>query len=347
MRRSVLHAACFVFATALVAGCGDDGDPLVPGDTGGGRDAGTADGGDDDAGASDDGGVDDSGGGEDTGSSDGGDDDTGSSDGGDDDTGSSDTGSGDDTGGEDTGGFVCGEGVVFTGQVFRADDEPANSPNGGIPSFEPYAEDYDAGVAALAAAAVDQEDPVDVTLSVTEATVVATSFNNDTALRAQNNFWIADANATIEVRLDFANPDVLPGFPILVGQRVSFDVTQLGWYGDRGQVAAAENFTLVSENNPVSIIEAGADRPLTLADAPGVVRVTGTLVSADGPCGGSSNCFTMDYGAPSNIIVRSSSSFLFEGDCMTYVGPLSSFGGDLQLNTANFDWLFDYTFNEE
>lgn len=241
--------------------------------------------------------------------------------------------------------FVCGEDVVFTGQVFRAEDEPADSPNGGIPSFTPYAPSYDAGVATLIAAGLDQVEPVAVDIAVRDATIVATSFNNDAALRAQSNFWIADANGTIEVRLDFSSPDNLPAFPILVGQRISFDATELGWFGDFPQVAAAENFTLVSEDNPVYLYEPGT-AALTLDDAPGVVRVTGTLTADLGACGGTSTCYALEYGAASPVTLRSSSTFLAVGDCVTFAGPMSSFSGEPQLNTANFDWLRDYTFTD-
>ena len=246
----------------------------------------------------------------------------------------------------DAGDFVCGEGVVYTGQVFRPDDAPADSPNGGIPTFTPYAPTYDAGLAAVIAAGVNQEDPVAVELEVVEATVVASSYNNDTALRAQTNFYIADANGTIEVRLDQDDTESHPQFPIIVGQKVSFTATSLGWYGDFPQVAAGSGFTLISEDNPVYILEPEADAPLSFDDAPGVVRVTGTVISGEGPCGGSSNCFTLDYGATETITLRTASTFLEVGDCATFVGPMTSFSRVPQLNTVNFDWLRDYTFNE-
>jgi hypothetical protein len=346
MRSTRLVLAGLVVGALSAAGCGDDVDPLAQLNNDTNRDAGTASdtsGGDDTMGGND--GMDlpdtpspdaggDAGGAEDAGTDGGGTPDVGV-----------DTTPGPDSGGgDDAGSFVCGEGVVFTGQVFRTADEPAISPNGGIPSFEPYDAGYDAGVAALIAAGVP-DGTATVEIAVTEATVVATSFNNDTALRAQSQFYIADANGTIEVRLA-QEVEAQPAFPIIVGQKISFTATEMGWFGDFPQVAAGTGFTLVSEGNPVSIYEPEGDTPLTFADAPRVVRITGELVADEGACGGSSFCYTFDYGATENITLRSSSSFLEVGDCATFVGPMSSFNEAPQVNTTNFDWLFDYTRNE-
>lgn len=347
MRTTRYVVAGLVVGALAAAGCGDDTDPLAQLNTDTSRDAGAAS----DSGATDDSrdGTPDGGSLPDGGAADSGGEDSGSTDGGGTDSGTPDVGvdttPGPDSGGGDAGSFACGEGVVFTGQVFRTADEPAISPNGGIPSFEPYDAGYDAGVAALIAAGVP-DGTATVEIAVTEATVVATSFNNDTALRAQSQFYIADANGTIEVRLAQDDTDAQPAFPIIVGQKISFTATEMGWFGDFPQVAAGTGFTLISENNPVAIYEPEGDTPLTFDDAPRVVRITGELIASEGACGGSSFCYTFDYGASANITLRSSSSFLEVGDCATFVGPMSSFNEAPQVNTTNFDWLFDYTRNE-
>ena len=184
-------------------------------------------------------------------------------------------------------------------------------------------------------------------LQVTEAVVVATSYNNSTALRAQSNFYVADQNGTIQLYLSQDDEDAQPSFPIRVGQKISFVANDLGNYFGLKQITAASNFELVSEENAVYFYEPAEGASLTADDVPNVVRVTGTLASAGTPCGGSSNCFDLDYGAAETVTFRTSSNFAFEGDCVTFAGPLSLFDGAPQLNTANFDWLFDYTFNEE
>ncbi|MFT6400291.1 MAG: hypothetical protein ACJAYU_005062 [Bradymonadia bacterium] len=283
------------------------------------------------------------------------------------DTGSRDTGSTDlgnedtavDVGGEDTGaedavadvfpdtprdasGLACGEGVVFTGQVFVGSDPDPSSPNGGAPRFEPYDAAYDAGIAALLAAApADGADPVVGEWTITDATVVATDFNNENTQRAQRVFFLADANGTISTFFQEEDTDSQPSFSIKVGQRVSGTVTSLGNFGGGSQVSTASGWQLESEGNDVYIRDIG-DEALTPADINSVVRVTGTVDGVDQPeCGGSSTCYNMSYGSQS-VILRSASQFLAVGNCVTYVGPVRAFGNNPQLDTVNFDWLWVY-----
>ncbi|MCB9506633.1 MAG: hypothetical protein H6697_03075 [Myxococcales bacterium] len=253
-----------------------------------------------------------------------------------------------DAGGGDSGtdgsdaGIVCGEGVVFTGQVHVSDTPDPTSPNGGAPRFEPYDGEYDAGVAAVIEAAPATGDPVEVELELTDATVVATSYNTDTQQRAQYIFWIADAGGTVQVFLPSDDTAGQPPFSVKVGQRVSATVTAVGVYQGMAQVTAASDWTLGSEGNEVFVLDVGAERAVTAADAHAVVRATGTLTSIDQPDCGGATCYLFDYGAEAPITLRSSSSFLSVGQCATFVGPVRLFSGAPQFDTINFDWLWTY-----
>ena len=244
----------------------------------------------------------------------------------------------------DAGPQGCGEGVVFTGQAFVADGGDPLSPNGGAPRFEPWDASYDAGIAALIAAAPgDGDDPVVGEWTITDATVVATDFNSETTQRAQRVFYLADAGGTIQTFFDSEDLDSQPSFSIKVGQRVSGTVTSLGNFNGINQINVASDWSLESEDNEVYIRDIG-DEALTLDDLNSVVRVTGIVDSVDNPeCGGSSVCYVMTYGTSQSVILRSSSTFLAVGNCVTYVGPVRAFAGVPQLDTLNFDWLWIYS----
>ncbi|MFT4702865.1 MAG: hypothetical protein ACI81R_000552 [Bradymonadia bacterium] len=255
-----------------------------------------------------------------------------------------DTGS-EDTGGEDVVAFPCGDDVIFTGQAFRSGDEPASSPNGGIPSFEPYATDYDSGLAAIDDAIPSGEDPATIELQVTGATIVATSYNNDTARRAQNTFWVMDGLTMLEVRLDQDDLDAQPPFAVQVGLQIDFTATSVTNYFDTPQLSSATGWA-ISEgsdgNAPIYFFEPAEGANITFADWPTNIRVTGTITGGGDGCGGSSLCWDLDYGGTTTLDFRTSSQFIEIGDCITFAGPLGQFQETPQVNTTNFDWLFDY-----
>lgn len=236
----------------------------------------------------------------------------------------------------------CGDGVVFTGQVFVDDEPDALSPNGGAPRFEPWDASYDAGIAALVEAAPTSGDPITGEWTVTEATVVATDYNSPNTQRAQRSFWLGDGNATIQVFFFAEDVASQPTFSVKVGQRISGTVTSLGQYQGMAQVATADgaSWTLESEDNEVYIRDVTG--PLTADDAHAVVRVTGTLVGIDNPDCGGAQCYEMVYGDNQEIILRTGSEFTAVGMCVTYVGPVRLFSGEAQLDTQNYDWLWTY-----
>lgn len=275
----------------------------------------------------------------DTGSADTGTTDVGTADTATEDTGAADSGA-DVT--EDASGLACGEGVVFTGQVFVGSDPDPLSPNGGAPRFEPWDASYDAGIAALIAAApTSGDEPTVGEWTITDATVVATDYNNETTQRGQRVFFLADAGGTIGTFFQEEDVDSQPSFSIKVGQRVSGTVTSLFNYNGTLQISTATGWSLESEGNEVYIRDVG-DEALTAADINSLVRITGTLDGIDQPDCGGSVCYNMKYGSQ-DIILRSGSQFLAVGDCITYVGPVRGFNNSPQLDTLNFDWLWTYS----
>lgn len=218
----------------------------------------------------------------------------------------------------------CPQTINFTGQVVGPE---AAVPNGGTPSFT--APSNDSGIGAVKAAIANGEAMVDLT--ITEAVVSATSFLSSRDVPAsQTRFWIEDASGALEVSL----PDeAAPPFDMQVGNVISFKVSAVS---ANGEITGASEWQLVNVDQPVYIFE--PDRPLTLDDVGRNIRITGLLEGEPVSCGGSSRCWnSFDYGQGA-VILRSSSSFLSPGLCVTFVGPLRQFNGDLQIDTINFDW---------
>ncbi len=245
--------------------------------------------------------------------------------------------------GDDSDGFVCGDGVFFTGQVFNDDDPEPLSPDGGAPRFEPWEATYDAGIGALLAAAPENGgDNVAGEWTISEATVIATEYNNETTQRAQRSFWLADGTGAIAVFFPVAATENHPTFSIKVGQRISGTITELGNYNSMRQITGASEWTLQSEDNPVYIKDL-TEGGLTTEDINSVVRITGTLTSLDDADCGGSKCYTMAYNGDQTTVFRSSSAFLEVGQCVTFVGPVRGFNDTPQIDTLNFGWLWSYS----
>jgi len=231
----------------------------------------------------------------------------------------------------------------FTGQV--SIDDTAE-PNGGAPRFTPYDATYDAGVGTIVAAALAANAaPFNTTeaFTVTNATVVATSFYNGSSdpptTANRNNFWIADGTGSIEVELDFEDPALdQPTFPIRVGSRISFTTTLVENNFNAPRIRSATGWTLGDVDQEVYIQDATAE--LTAADVNRLIRVAGRIAGAGETCGGRARCWTLDteFG---DYELRSSSNFLEPGDCVTYVGPVGIFSNAVQFNAVNFDWIFE------
>lgn len=174
---------------------------------------------------------------------------------------------------------------------------------------------------------------VPVSIAVTGATVVATTFDS----RANETFWLQDGVTTASVRLAFASIFV----DVRVGDRVSFTATELQNFEGHPQISALSNFTILSRDNVVPYRDR-TGQAITIGDYGRVVRVGGVLGSPT-LCGGTSSCYPLTHGART-VTLRSASVFYNVGDCVTFIGPVYSFPGPLgigaepQLDEINFSW---------
>ena len=239
----------------------------------------------------------------------------------------------------DPGTYLCGSAPTYTGQIGGLD-----IPDGGFAfpvasraSFT-YPSANLSNVALQFPVVDGTPTPLVAPIPVVGAVVVATSYLTTAAVPpAQSNFWVADRFGTIEVRLDYTSAANVPPFPVRVGQRLSFSVTALSSYQGVGQIQAATDWSVISEGSVVHLLER-TDTALSLADLTELVRVEGTISGGGAACGGTSRCFDLSYGDGNLVTLRTSSTFAALGQCITFVGPLSQFGGALQLNATNFDW---------
>ena len=244
-----------------------------------------------------------------------------------------------DTSGDTADAYVCGSAPAFSGQIFGSD-----APSGGVPLFVNNRSEFTYGDANLDEV-ISQFPTVDgdptilpTPVVITGAIVVATSYMNTAAVPpSQSNFWVADSNGTVEVRLDFTNAANVPVTQIRVGHKLNFIVTAVDSYFGSGQVQAANSWELVEADTGVHVLERTATA-LTADDIGEVVRVEGTLTGGGAACGGSSKCYDLTYANGQVALYRSASTFLSIGQCVTFVGPLSQFSGEPQINVANFDW---------
>ena len=344
-----MRSVVLLLSVCLAFGCGDESDPStnnLAGSTGQGGSTGEAGSSGQGGSAGEDtsmGGSDTSMGGSDTSM---GGNDTGMG-GSDNSMGGSDTSmGGNDTGmGGEVAFGVCPDPVTFTGQVQMSD---GGKPQwGGTPTYEAWGEDYDSGLAAVMAqvpeeGSRDDNTVLDPALTVTGATAIATSYSTDnmTTPRSNTVFWVADGTTSIQLYLDYMDPDTIPPFDIQVGQKISFTVTEVNRYFDNAQISKISDVTLDEVNQDVYLWV--PDREMTTEDIGRVVSVTGNLTGTGEECGNRmERCWDVDYGF-GRAIFRTTSMFAASGACITYVGPLGFFDGQPQLNVDNFDWLRVY-----
>jgi len=231
------------------------------------------------------------------------------------------------------GGGDCAAGPPTTGPW---DDHPITMAGAPVQST-PYTND--AGVAALIAATVGNTDPTPVDLQITGATVVARGYVPANPTSNTADFWFEDAGGAMywygrEIDLGIDPNTLKPG------DKVSFHVTEVQDYFGTLEVTMADSFIIDSSANPIHVVDGMSGAPLSFAtNGMQVVEIWGELVS--GPttdC--QANCFQLQYGSDV-VTFRTESTFDQVGDCIHWIGPLGSFGGDEQLNANDFDW---YTF---
>ena len=244
-------------------------------------------------------------------------------------------------------GPACGD-DFFDGQAHESPDAPDWSSDGGSRAEAPYPRSYDSGLNAIIAAAPFDRDPTDVEsplpneieVEVIEATVFATAPNTGDFTGAQRSFWLHDGRGAIQVFLSEEFPEFWPPFDVHVGQRISFVATVVGSYHGVPQIYEASGWRVASGGNPVAFWEIGDDA-IGFEDVPRNVRMTGEIVSAFGPCGGSSSCYEFVYNGQT-ITFRTAADWIDVGDCVAWAGPVGTFGGLPQLDGSNFRWFYNY-----
>ena len=245
----------------------------------------------------------------------------------------------------------CPEQVTFTGQVTGVGSP---IPNGGAPLFLPYERSYDTGLNDVynrlpPRAEVEDDFSISVDMQVRRVTVVATRPKRGEDISfsvSKGQFWVADGRRTMEVFLPLMTNQVSP-FEIRVGQAISFRATKIGYYGLRPQIQAATDFMLhegevahptFQQAGLVSIRE--PTQRLTVDDVPEMVRVTGLLEGEAQRCGGEFSCWQM--GGDLALSYRTKEEDLRPGTCITFVGPVSGFGDQVQLEAFNPAWVYRY-----
>lgn len=203
----------------------------------------------------------------------------------------------------------------------------------------------DANIDALWSATVpayndDQPQQLQPTIIVENALVTATSFRDD------QQFWIQDADASMHVFLDEPLDE-----EVVVGQRVSFEVTHMSVHNGNPEVSGLVDFTVESAGSEVPFHDLRSERIVVDDHLYDLVRVGGRLHSGE-PCGGDYTCYELRWGPEDNresVTFRTNYQLLKEDACVTFVGPVIAFLGpmhpsaetpDPQLQTDLNDWMF-------
>lgn len=255
----------------------------------------------------------------------------------------------------------CLENLTYSGQVFTPSEPDPLRPDGGVPTTTPF--DFDAGLGALIDAMPEatqddeatedvEENRADVNLEVNGAVVIGTWFNTQGQLdasgilRANRQFWIQDGNAAVQIFMPAGvdEPEVQamhPDFNIKVGQKISFTATQLTNFNGVYEVTGIEPDSWALDAEGVDVfIDDKTGEDLNVEDVNKLIRITGTLNGAPESCGSTAVCYQLDHGATNTVTFRLGADFAPDGDgaCMTFVGPMSVFAGQPQLNVGNLSW---------
>ena len=244
--------------------------------------------------------------------------------------------------------FACEVDDEFYGQIGTG-DEIDNA--GGTPTTGPFT--HHSGLGDIIAEVEDVLDgyssdeisnqvidiEFDETIEIDGATVTAVEYRSDT------NYWLGDADAGVYFRAHEDNPvDAEPS----VGDRVSFDVDGVEIFHGTLQLNDYSDWTIIDNDTPVSFIELD-DQQLDTDEHYGrIVRMAGELTDTSWSCAGDT-CFVMNYGPNGEYetTFKTRSSFVYPGDCITYIGPIKSHprfyvdGAEAQVDAGdgpNFGW---------
>lgn len=242
---------------------------------------------------------------------------------------------------------------AFLGQLF---DNDSDVPNGGCAvTTEPTA---DAGLAAVYAAVPADGCDFDagactvdsLSLQVTDAVVTATGIKTTNCDQSRVNFWVQDANASIQIKLNGENDDCASNVPagsipagltsIRVGDRISFTVETVQRNFKLPAVTGISDFSRTATDDD-SVYVATVDEALTSDDIGRLVYLEGTTSSAGTSCGGSKECYEVTYANGAKIQYRTGDDSVPVGTGLQFLGIVSAFD-DVQItnspNAGNYDW---------
>jgi hypothetical protein len=192
----------------------------------------------------------------------------------------------------------------------------------------------DAGIGALIAAGPADGMTAAVDLMVNGAIVAAIGYHP--AGTDPETVWFADRNGGFRT---YGIP--FPG--VQVGDAIALHVTEIDNYNGELEITAADGFQILSSGNSVFVQDV-AGQPLDYTNqGRELVRLWGEILTDNGPCGGASNCYTVDHGGPATVDVRVGAALgLLAGDCVKVTAPLGTFGGVAQFDLSDWDWLAVY-----
>jgi hypothetical protein len=242
---------------------------------------------------------------------------------------------------------------AYLGQLF---DGSSEIPNGGCAVTEAPSTDanLDDIVAALPPSGCDFDAgdcTASVDIDVTDAIVTATGIKTNNCDRSRVNFWLQDANESIEVELsDSCAGEAAPGeipdglLSIRVGDRISFTATQVGRSFDVPRIEAMSDFSRSSTDDDSVYVET-VESALSTADVNKLVYLEGTTSSPGSDCGGSppKQCYEITYAGGSTIEYRAGADEnVAVGTTLQYLGIVGQFSDSPQItnqpNNGNYDW---------
>ncbi len=350
---AVLFSAAALM-TAPLMGCGETDDPTLNQNQG----DGTGDNGNGDNGNGDNGNGDNGNG--DNGNGDNGNGDNGNGDNGNGDNGNGDNGNGDNGNGDNGDEYEpCDAAPFFYGEI---GENPSIGSSGGNATTDAFT--FDAGIQDLydridqmiADGEISERNQfgsyepamIDPPIEINGAVITATQGTGV----ADERFYIGDADGGFLARLDGDDSEELSG--IRVGQRVSFTVTEVGFFGNNPQIRSLTNFQFDAEDEDVHIIE------LTEGALPDDfmnrnVKVSGRFGDRWN-CGTNRYCFRIHYGpeGEDSVVFRFFSNDpdgtpFQTGRCLHYAGIVGAFPGlynedgdpiEPQIEEHNWDWTF-------
>lgn len=179
---------------------------------------------------------------------------------------------------------------------------------------------------------------------VTNVTVTAVDYNYDPA-DGYLGFWVEDAAGPMLMYTRYnsetgmnegAEIGAAADAALAPGDKVSFQALEAANYFGIREFTEIANFTIESSGNPVHVTTLSDGTPLTLDHVGYVVELWGDLVSPPSDCG--NECFDFDYNG-GIVQLRVVPGGFYEGDSVHWIGPVTEFFDELQLNASDFDWV--------